>query len=76
MIRIYGMLAAMYVCLCNGHRDREIRDAAKLGLRSAPEIYSYLGKPVRCGRCLDFATRLIDEVRRAEGGPQLAEQAV
>jgi bacterioferritin-associated ferredoxin len=76
MIRICVMIAPMYVCLCNGHRDREIREAAKLGFRSAPEIYRHLGKPVRCGRCLDFAARLIDEVHRGEGAPQLADQPI
>ncbi len=76
MIRICVMMDPMYVCVCNGHRDCDIREAAKSGLRSVPEIYRHLGKPVRCGRCLEFAARLIDEVHCGEGQPQLAEQAV
>ncbi|HEY5567568.1 MAG TPA: (2Fe-2S)-binding protein [Gammaproteobacteria bacterium] len=52
----------MYVCICNGVRDREIRQAAMTGLRSARAVYSHLGKPARCGRCLDLAARLIEEV--------------
>jgi len=32
------------------------------GLRSARAVYSHLGKPARCGRCLDLAARLIEEV--------------
>lgn len=53
----------MYVCICNGHRDSDIRGAAEeAGLRCPREIYSYLGKPARCGRCLDFASKLIEEV--------------
>ena len=55
----------MYVCICNGHRDHEIREAAKTGARCARKIYRQLGKPVRCGRCIDFATKVIDEVHAA-----------
>jgi bacterioferritin-associated ferredoxin len=55
----------MYVCICNGHRDQEIRAAAATGLRCAREIYRHLGKPPRCGRCLDLAARVIEEVHAA-----------
>lgn len=55
----------MYVCICNGHRDRDIREAAKGGLTCARKIYRHLGKPVRCGRCLDLATQLVEEVHAA-----------
>lgn len=53
----------MYICICNGHRDSDIRKAARAGLRSAPEIYARLGKPVRCGRCLEMAAKVIEEAR-------------
>lgn len=52
----------MYVCICNGHRDRDIREAARAGLKCPREIYRQLGKPARCGQCLDLASQLIDEV--------------
>ncbi|MFO7287921.1 MAG: (2Fe-2S)-binding protein [Gammaproteobacteria bacterium] len=67
---------AMYVCICNGHRDSDIRAAAREGLRSAPAIYRRLGKPVRCGRCLEFAAKVIEEAHGAREGerevPQVA----
>ena len=56
------MLGRMYVCLCNGHRDSDIRQAAASGLTSARAIYRHLGKPPRCGRCLEFADKLVAEV--------------
>jgi len=59
------MILCMYVCICNGHRDRDIREAAQKGLRCAREIYRHLGKPARCGRCLELAARLVDEVHAA-----------
>ena len=52
----------MYVCVCNGHSDRDIRRAARSGLRCARTIYAQLGKPIRCGRCLQTAERLAQEV--------------
>ncbi len=53
----------MYVCLCNGHREDDIREAARAGFTCAQQIYQKLGKPPRCGRCLEFADELIKEVR-------------
>jgi len=72
------MLAAMYVCICNGHRDRDIRRAARTGLRCARAIYSHLGKPARCGRCLDLAARVIEEELHAHAAPgvEAPERAV
>ena len=54
----------MFVCICNGHRDSDIREAASTGLTCARQIYRHLGKPARCGRCLDFASQLVEEVHR------------
>jgi bacterioferritin-associated ferredoxin len=62
----------MYVCICNGHRDSEIRAAAKTGLRCAREIYRHLGKPARCGRCLEVATAVVNEVHESAQGTQSA----
>jgi len=59
----------MFVCLCNGHRDSEIRQAARNGMTCARQIYRTLGKPVRCGRCLDFAASVIAETRATPGTP-------
>ena len=54
----------MYVCLCNGHRERDIREAAKTGLKAARDVYRHLGKPPKCGRCLVVATKVIEEVHQ------------
>lgn len=62
----------MYICICNGHRDSEIRAAAATGLRSARDVYRRLGKPVRCGRCLSLASKLIAEVHESEDAQSAA----
>jgi bacterioferritin-associated ferredoxin len=65
----------MYVCICNGHRDHDIRRAAATGLRCARAIYSHLGKPARCGRCLDLAARVIEEVHGSASRSEAVEQS-
>ena len=53
----------MYVCLCNGYREAEIREVALEGVASAAEAYTALGNGPCCGRWLDCAQRILDEVR-------------
>jgi len=63
----------MYVCICNGHRDSDIRAAAAGGLRCARAIYEHLGKPPRCGRCLDLASQIVDEVHAVDAQSSAGE---
>lgn len=67
------MLMAMYVCICHGHRERDIREAAKKGLRCARDVYRHLGKPPQCGRCLVVAAQVIDQVHANSAPPALAQ---
>lgn len=55
----------MYVCLCNGYRDSELRTLAREGHTTAVGAYLALGNGPCCGTCLDFAQELIDEERHA-----------
>ena len=55
----------MYVCICNGYRDTEIRRVARTGIRCARTAYLLLGHGPRCGRCLAVAQDLIDRVHEA-----------
>ena len=59
----------MYVCVCNRYRDSQIRAAAEAGMTCPREIYSSLGRPPRCGRCLEFAAEVIAETRAAGPAP-------
>ena len=53
----------MYVCICNGHRDRDLEELAARGVSCVHEAYKRLGGEPVCGRCLDFAQDLIDGAR-------------
>ena len=45
----------MYVCICNGVTDHDIRQAAEAGCRSVPELTMRTGAGANCGSCLDMA---------------------
>jgi len=53
----------MYVCICNGVTERDIRQAAEAGCRSLPELTMRTGCGATSGTCLDTAAALLDEVR-------------
>jgi bacterioferritin-associated ferredoxin len=55
----------MYVCVCNGYREREVREAALQGACSVDEAYAFLGAEPCCGSCIPCAEDIIDETRRA-----------
>jgi len=51
----------MYVSLCNGYRNCELKALAQQGVRSAHAAFHTLGAGPRCGRCLSIAQRVIGE---------------
>lgn len=53
----------MYVCICNGVTDRDIRQAAEAGCRSVPELTMRTGAGANCGSCLELATSLLEQAR-------------
>jgi bacterioferritin-associated ferredoxin len=60
----------MYVCLCNGYRDAEIREVAETGVRCVQEVYLTLGNGPCCGSCLDFAQDIVDGVHTPANQPK------
>ena len=66
----------MYVCLCNGVTDREIREVAAAGCRTLPELTMRTGCGASCGSCLSIAQGILDEVHAAQAldVPVLAPQ--
>ena len=53
----------MYICLCNGVTDRQIRQCAKSGVCSMSELECSLGVGVSCGRCREAAVEILQESR-------------
>lgn len=52
----------MYVCICNGVTDHQIRQAAEAGCRTMAELTMRTGAGATCGSCVEMATALLDEV--------------
>ena len=50
----------MYVCICNGVTDHDIRAAAHAGCRSVTELTMRTRAGANCGSCLDMASSLLD----------------
>ena len=63
----------MYVCICNGYRDAEIREVARAGVTCARRAYQALGGGPQCGQCLSLAQDMIDRIHDgAHAAPPMA----
>ena len=51
----------MYICLCNGITDREIRACAEEGACSLGDLECCLGVGTCCGKCKPAAKEILDE---------------
>jgi len=51
----------MYVCLCNGVTDLDIRNAAAAGCRTLGELTMRTGCGATCGCCLSMAEDMLVE---------------
>jgi len=46
-----GKRRPVYICLCHGFTDKQVKRAVAEGRRSMREIYACLGGKPRCGKC-------------------------
>jgi bacterioferritin-associated ferredoxin len=65
----------VYVCVCNGVTDGQIREAAQQGARSVHDLQSCLGVATNCGRCQPYAAELLEEVLLPTNRPVCAQAA-
>lgn len=61
----------MYICLCNGVTDRQIRQSIREGASSLQDLQNSLGVATQCGQCACLTQELLDQ-SRSETGPDLA----
>jgi bacterioferritin-associated ferredoxin len=54
----------MYVCVCHGIRDRDLRQAIAAGRRCFEELQSCTGVATGCGACEQLARELLDAARQ------------
>lgn len=51
----------MYVCNCNGIRERVVHEAIADGARVPAEIFQRQGCRAQCGRCVSDMQDMIDQ---------------
>ena len=51
----------MYVCLCNGLTDRDIRRVAGPANGKVAQVYRALGCAPRCGQCVPVVREMLDD---------------
>ena len=60
----------MYVCLCNGVTEQQIRDAICDGASTVCDLNARLGVASGCGCCRAFAAQVIDETLQVRALPE------
>jgi len=60
----------MYVCICNAITDKQIRKAAKSGVKSLRDLQRELGVASGCGSCEETASQILQESRRKCGAAE------
>ena len=58
---IDSSLATMYICLCNGITDTQIRAAVADGQTSFPMLRRELGLASQCGKCGEMARDVFNQ---------------
>lgn len=61
----------MYVCLCNGVTDHQIRAAADDGAKSYREVRKALDLASQCGKCSSMAREIFNEQLQKNLDPDL-----
>ena len=56
----------MYVCLCKGITDRQIRAAVEEGAANLQQVSHRLGVARQCGKCACLAKSVIDTARNTQ----------
>ncbi|HET9048936.1 MAG TPA: (2Fe-2S)-binding protein [Chiayiivirga sp.] len=54
----------MYVCICNGITDRDIRDAVRAGAQDLAQLSALTGCNTSCGSCGELAMEVLRETLR------------
>lgn len=67
----------MYVCICRGVTDKQIREAAHQGLRTVKALKESIGLAEECARCARCAHQILRECHACvETCPETEECAV
>ncbi|MDB5406252.1 MAG: BFD-like (2Fe-2S)-binding protein [Rhodospirillales bacterium] len=62
----------MYICLCNGFTDRQVRSSAETGSASVSQVYKALGCAPKCGKCVPMVREMLKSVGMLPTEPESA----
>ena len=65
----------MYVCLCNGFTDRQVRGVAPNVKCSAAGVYRALGVRPQCGKCVPTVREILRDLAPVTSDDGLASAA-
>ncbi len=51
----------MYVCLCHGFTDRQVKELAASGTRSVAKVYQHFGVRPKCGKCVQYVRDIVKD---------------
>jgi bacterioferritin-associated ferredoxin len=55
----------VYVCNCNGIRERQVRAAASAGVRRPADVFKSCGVKAQCARCVCEIREILQEQQQA-----------
>ena len=55
----------MYICVCHGITDTQIRSCVEDGARTLGDLSGELGVATQCGCCAESAAQVMQEVLRS-----------
>ncbi len=62
----------MYVCMCHGFTDRQVRALSEAEGGSTAGIYRALGVRPRCGKCIPMVREIVRKASNRVPDPKLA----
>ena len=57
----------MYVCLCNGVTESDVREAIDEGASTLEEVAYCTGAGTRCGTCRNAVSSMLDRAQKETG---------
>jgi bacterioferritin-associated ferredoxin len=59
---------SMYICLCHGFTDRQVRSAVTEGAGSTAAVFRRLDAKPRCGKCVPMVREMVDDAKSGCAG--------
>lgn len=55
----------MFICVCNGIRDKDVSSSVANGCHSAASVFKELGCRPQCGQCVPYVREQISQLQQS-----------